>query len=140
MALPSAFACVPYKGSQPATCLSVAAASHRSMTAGYNLHPRKQECLRRAIADKCAGAKVQVQKSAEHYTEAAQDEIELLAAIAGHAHRSAEGAAACVRMLDHFEHRGPHGRHVCMVFEVRRLRFSCCAVPCHRHRCVAGCL
>ena len=70
----------------------------------------------------------QVQKSAEHYTEAAQDEIDLLAAIAGHAHRSAEGAAACVRMLDNFEHRGPHGRHVCMVFEVRR-GWSGCRCP-----------
>jgi hypothetical protein len=77
---------------------------------------RKQACWRQA----------QVQKSAEHYTEAAQDEIELLAAIAGHAHRSAEGAAACVRMLDHFEHRGPHGRHVCMVFEVRRPGWLLC--------------
>jgi hypothetical protein len=68
---------------------------------------------------------LQVQKSAEQYTEAAQDEIDLLAAIAGHMPLSAEGAAACVRMLDHFEHRGPHGRHVCMVFEVQRQRQSC---------------
>lgn len=60
----------------------------------------------------------QVQKSAEHYTEAAHDEIDLLAAIAKNAELAPEGAAACVQMRDKFEHRGPHGRHVCMVFEV----------------------
>lgn len=68
----------------------------------------------------------QVQKSAEHYTEAAHDEIDLLAAIAGHAELCPEGAAACVRLRDNFEHRGPHGRHVCMVFEVGTVT---CAVP-----------
>lgn len=30
-------------------------------------------------------------------------------------HRSDE--RHCVRLLDHFEHVGPHGRHVCMIFE-----------------------
>ena len=60
----------------------------------------------------------QVQKSADHYTEAARDEIELLAAIAGSADQTPAGAAACVWLLDSFEHRGPHGRHICMVFEV----------------------
>ena len=59
-----------------------------------------------------------MQKSAEHYTEAARDEIELLAAVAGRANASPSGAAACVKLLDSFDHRGPHGRHVCMVFEV----------------------
>jgi len=28
------------------------------------------------------------------------------------------GAHCVVRLLDNFEHRGPHGVHVCMVFEV----------------------
>ena len=60
----------------------------------------------------------QVQKSAEHYTEAARDEIQLLVAVASKAAANPSGAAACVRLLDSFDHRGPHGRHVCMVFEV----------------------
>lgn len=59
-----------------------------------------------------------MQKSADHYTEAARDEIDLLAAIAGRSDAAPQGAAACVRLLDSFDHRGPHGRHVCMVFEV----------------------
>ena len=61
----------------------------------------------------------QVQKSAAHYTDAARDEITLLSQI-----REGDPAdeRACVRLLDSFEHSGPHGRHVCMVFEV-------CAVP-----------
>lgn len=59
-----------------------------------------------------------MQKSAEHYTEAARDEIELLAALASKAGSDPSGAAACVRFLDSFDHRGPHGKHVCMVFEV----------------------
>lgn len=87
-------------------------------TAGCNFMPWGSRTLMNC--KHVSWRQAQVQKSAEHYTEAAQDEIDLLAAIAGHAPRSAEGAAACVRMLDHFEHRGPHGRHVCMVFEVRR--------------------
>lgn len=31
---------------------------------------------------------------------------------------AAEDAHYCCRMVDWFEHAGPHGRHVCMVFEV----------------------
>ncbi len=82
--------------------------------------------------------KKQVQKSADHYTEAARDEIEMLAAIAGSADQNPAGAAACVRLLDSFEHRGPHGRHVCMVFEVSLalqellcLVWHCCLHACH---------
>ena len=59
---------------------------------------------------------LQVQKSAGHYTEAARDEIEMLQRIAaGPPARSRH----CVRLLDSFDHRGPNGLHVCMVFEVR---------------------
>ncbi len=59
---------------------------------------------------------LQVQKSASHYTEAARDEIEMLQRIAA---GPAERSRHCVRLLDSFDHRGPNGLHVCMVFEVR---------------------
>lgn len=57
----------------------------------------------------------QVQKSAQHYTDAARDEIKLLSII-----RQGDESDAfnCVRLLDCFDHIGPHGRHVCLVFEV----------------------
>eukprot|EP00959_Pyramimonas_sp_CCMP1952_P343848 7202367-Pyramimonas_sp.AAC.1 len=57
----------------------------------------------------------QVQKSASHYTEAAYDEITLLKQIAD---GDAKGEKCCCQLLDSFEHVGPHGVHVCMVFEV----------------------
>ena len=57
-----------------------------------------------------------MQKSASHYTEAARDEIEMLQRIAA---GPAERSLHCVRLLDSFDHRGPNGLHVCMVFEVR---------------------
>lgn len=60
-------------------------------------------------------AAMKVQKSASHYTEAARDEITLLSQIRDN---DPENTANCVRMTDSFEHSGPHGRHVCMVFEV----------------------
>ena len=44
--------------------------------------------------------------------------------------RIAEGPPArsrhCVRLLDSFDHRGPNGLHVCMVFEVRRRAVTGC--------------
>jgi len=96
---------------------------------------------------------MKVQKSAPHYTEAAYDEIELLAEAAKRATlpewhatvagalreiapRSASGGAplppgaplpspqnggiftGVVQLVDYFEHHGPNGKHVCMVFEV----------------------
>ncbi|CAD7930627.1 unnamed protein product [Amoebophrya sp. A25] len=77
---------------------------------------------------------MKVQKSAAHYTEAAFDEIELLADAAKHAsdkgwghsmqsiadclgHQFGEGHTGVVQLIDYFEHHGPNGRHVCMVFE-----------------------
>ena len=57
----------------------------------------------------------QVQKSATHYTEAARDEIEMLQRIA---EGPVERSRHCVRLLDSFDHQGPNGLHVCMVFEV----------------------
>jgi hypothetical protein len=56
-----------------------------------------------------------VQKSASHYTEAARDEIKLLEEIR---EGDPDDQRHCCRLLDWFEHSGPHGRHVCMVFEV----------------------
>ncbi|KAK9852127.1 hypothetical protein WJX84_008536 [Apatococcus fuscideae] len=60
-------------------------------------------------------AALKVQKSAQHYTDAARDEIKLLSMI-----RQGDEADDynCVRLLDCFDHIGPHGRHVCLVFEV----------------------
>lgn len=80
-------------------------------------------CLQRYIpcnslsagASKCYLCEFQVQKSAQHYTEAAQDEIKLLTDIRN---GDPDDKAYCCRLYDHFEHQGPHGRHVCMVFEV----------------------
>lgn len=75
---------------------------------------------------------MKVQKSAPHYTEAAYDEIELLAEAAK---RGAEPAwqatqtgplqglfpqpnfTGVVTLIDYFEHYGVNGKHVCMVFE-----------------------
>ena len=96
---------------------------------------------------------LKVQKSAEHYTEAAWDEVALLTTVArcaeqrlaksrtqldnalgvGGPGKTREGVRACgnaalraalagevytVRLVDRFEHNGPNGKHVCMVFEV----------------------
>mmetsp|Transcript_55499 Transcript_55499/g.119795 ORF Transcript_55499/g.119795 Transcript_55499/m.119795 type:complete len:668 (-) Transcript_55499:126-2129(-) len=76
---------------------------------------------------------MKVQKSAPHYTEAAYDEIELLAQAAkcGGAREWEETQrgplsdifpegrffTGVVQLVDYFEHAGPHGKHVCMVFE-----------------------
>lgn len=60
-------------------------------------------------------AALKVQKSATHYTEAARDEIKLLSQIR---EGDADDTKCCCRIFDSFEHSGPHGRHVCMVFEV----------------------
>ncbi|CAG8685511.1 15750_t:CDS:2, partial [Funneliformis caledonium] len=60
---------------------------------------------------------LKVVKSAPHYTETALDEIKLLQKIVD-ANPDAPGRRHVVELLDHFQHRGPHGTHVCMVFEV----------------------
>jgi serine/threonine-protein kinase SRPK3 len=60
-------------------------------------------------------AALKIQKSATHYTEAARDEIRLLSQIRD---GDADDDKCCCRLLDTFEHSGPHGRHVCMLFEV----------------------
>ena len=68
---------------------------------------------------------IKVQKSATHYREAAFDEIELLNCVSKAAATEravlefGPGFDHCVcKLLDHFEHSGPNGKHVCMVFEM----------------------
>lgn len=57
---------------------------------------------------------LKVQKSAQHYGEAAMDEINILKEIA---EGDPEDRKGVVKLLDHFKHVGPNGQHVCMVFE-----------------------
>ncbi|CBJ30526.1 Serine/threonine-protein kinase SRPK1, putative [Ectocarpus siliculosus] len=72
---------------------------------------------------------LKVQKSADHYTEAARDEIDLLQTVRANAQTLTELASndptgeldpdcRTVQLMDCFDHVGPHGRHVCMVFEM----------------------
>ena len=60
---------------------------------------------------------MKVVRSAAHYTETAIDEIKLLNKIV-QANPNHPGRKHVVSLLDSFEHRGPNGMHVCMVFEV----------------------
>ncbi|WOG95930.1 hypothetical protein DCAR_0415259 [Daucus carota subsp. sativus] len=57
---------------------------------------------------------LKIQKSAQHYTEAAMDEIKILKQIA---EEDPDDKKSVVKLLDHFKHSGPNGQHVCMVFE-----------------------
>ncbi|KAG4300714.1 hypothetical protein PCANB_002977 [Pneumocystis canis] len=60
---------------------------------------------------------LKIVRSASHYTETALDEIELLKKI-NTANPCHPGAAHVVSLLDNFEHRGPNGTHICMIFEL----------------------
>ena len=60
---------------------------------------------------------LKVVRSAAHYTETAVDEIKLLQKIV-QANPSHPGKKHVVSLLDSFNHKGPNGEHVCMVFEV----------------------
>ncbi|KAI9785411.1 MAG: serine/threonine protein kinase, CMGC group [Peltula sp. TS41687] len=60
---------------------------------------------------------LKVVRSAAHYTETAIDEIKLLNKIV-QAKPDHPGKKHVVSLLDSFEHKGPNGVHVCMVFEV----------------------
>lgn len=60
---------------------------------------------------------LKIVKSARHYTETAIDEIRLLQKVAV-ADQGAPGWHHVVQMYDDFKHCGPHGTHMCMVFEV----------------------
>ncbi|KAK9775514.1 putative Protein kinase domain-containing protein [Seiridium cardinale] len=60
---------------------------------------------------------LKVVRSASHYTETAIDEIKLLKKIVD-ANPNHPGRKYVVSLLDSFDHKGPNGVHVCMVFEV----------------------
>ena len=60
---------------------------------------------------------LKVVRSAAHYTETALDEIKLLNKVVD-ANKDHPGRKHVVSLLDSFNHKGPHGMHVCMVFEV----------------------
>ena len=60
---------------------------------------------------------LKVVRSAAHYTETAIDEIKLLNRVV-EANPDHPGKRYVVGLLDSFEHKGPNGLHVCMVFEV----------------------
>ncbi|KAI8064232.1 kinase-like domain-containing protein [Gongronella butleri] len=59
---------------------------------------------------------VKIVKSARRFTQGAREEIALLEKIRM-ANADAAGYVHVAQLLDHFEHQGPHGKHVCMVFE-----------------------
>eukprot|EP00744_Colponema_vietnamica_P001224 GILI01002051.1.p1 GENE.GILI01002051.1~~GILI01002051.1.p1 ORF type:complete len:617 (-),score=25.48 GILI01002051.1:52-1875(-) len=58
---------------------------------------------------------MKIQKSDKQYREAAYDEIRLLKDI-----MKADSTAerCCARMCDFFEHTGPNGIHICMIFDI----------------------
>ncbi|CDF41361.1 unnamed protein product [Chondrus crispus] len=58
---------------------------------------------------------LKIQKSALDYTEAAKDEIKLLEAVR---RGDPNARAPVISLLDHFDHYGPNGRHICLVFDV----------------------
>ena len=60
---------------------------------------------------------LKIVRSAAHYTETAIDEIKLLTKIV-QAKPDHPGRRHVYSLLDSFEHKGPNGVHVCMVFEV----------------------
>ncbi|KAF2153695.1 serine/threonine-protein kinase SRPK2 [Myriangium duriaei CBS 260.36] len=60
---------------------------------------------------------LKVVRSAAHYTETALDEIKLLNKVV-QANIDHPGRKHVVSLLDSFNHKGPNGMHVCMVFEV----------------------
>jgi serine/threonine-protein kinase SRPK3 len=72
---------------------------------------------------------LKIQKSSFHYTEAAMDEIQILTKVAKSLedprwlsaledYEASSRSNFVVQLLSHFVHKGPHGKHVCMVFEV----------------------
>ncbi|KAF0685750.1 Aste57867_22358 [Aphanomyces stellatus] len=60
---------------------------------------------------------MKVQKSASHYMEAARDEVELLECV-NEAAKKAGVSPRIVKLIASFEHTGPNGVHMCMVFEM----------------------
>ncbi|KAL7922840.1 serine/threonine protein kinase, CMGC group [Trichoderma austrokoningii] len=60
---------------------------------------------------------LKIVRSAMHYTETAIDEIKLLTKVVS-ANPNHPGRKHVVTLLDSFEHKGPNGTHMCLVFEV----------------------
>ena len=84
---------------------------------------------------------LKIQKSAEHI-EAAWDEIELLKAVQQGAKKIGVDDVPVVQLLDSFEHVGPNGTHVGMVFEalgenllslIKRYNYTGIPLPVVRH-------
>jgi serine/threonine-protein kinase SRPK3 len=71
---------------------------------------------RSSLARKQRHVALKVVRSATQYRETALDEIKLLERIAN-ANPAHPGRQHIVSLLDHFEHRGPNGTHICLVFE-----------------------
>lgn len=65
----------------------------------------------------CRVAALKIQKSSARYSEAAQDEVEMLVHLNTHKGNSRH-LESIVTLLDNFFHHGPHGKHTCMLFEV----------------------
>ena len=82
---------------------------------------------------------LKVQKSAQHYLDAAYDEVEILQELENHNYEEewirsvrhywrenpekiktgvTKGHSQVVQLLNSFIHHGPNGRHFCMVFEI----------------------
>ena len=96
---------------------------------------------------------IKVQKSATQYTEAAEDEIKLLTCAAyglkrkekrypSHKPPVHSGRSHVITLLHHFVLTGPHGRHVCLVFEclgpnllslIKRYNYQGVPVPLVKH-------
>lgn len=66
-------------------------------------------------AEKKEHCAIKVQKSDTQYFNAAEDELKILRALKK---KSKKSAKPLVELLDNFEHIGPHGRHMCLTFEV----------------------
>ncbi|EPY41535.1 serine/threonine-protein kinase SRPK3 [Angomonas deanei] len=83
---------------------------------------------------------MKIQKSAKHYREAAYDEIKLLSEIM---QADPTKTKCCTRLNDYFEHTGPNGVHVCMVFDVYgenllslMERYDYCGIPLPIVKCI----
>ncbi|GMM29037.1 hypothetical protein DAMA08_017530 [Martiniozyma asiatica (nom. inval.)] len=60
---------------------------------------------------------MKVVRSARNYRETAIDEIKLLLKV-NDSDQTHPGSNNIVKLLDYFDHKGPNGTHICMIFEV----------------------
>jgi serine/threonine-protein kinase SRPK3 len=61
---------------------------------------------------------LKIVKSSRNYTEAALDEVSLLECVRDSGTEKDKGRSFVVRLIESFFHKGIHGNHICMVFEV----------------------